>query len=178
MDDLLIFDEHIRAGKIAHVRLHGRLVLRFDQRQKARQRVRLDNGQDVGIQIERGTILRGGDYLRAASGELVYIVAAREPVSIVSSSNPLLLARAAYHLGNRHVNLEVGNNYLRYLRDHVLDHMVESLGFRVMHGNEPFEPEGGAYSHGHGSSDSRGHDPGHDPGSGHSHSHGHGHDRP
>jgi len=165
-----IFETHLRAGKVAPFQVRDRLVLRFEQRQKARQRARLSSGREIGIQLPRGTVLRGGDFLQGPGGEVVRIVAAAEPISIATSSNPLLLAKAAYHLGNRHVSLEVGRGYLHYLRDHVLDHMVESLGLRVTHGNEAFEPEAGAYaghSHGHSSAGGR------SQGSAHSHSHGH-----
>jgi urease accessory protein len=146
---MLTFETHIRADKIAPVNLSGHIELSFEQRQKARQRARLLSGRNVGIVLERGTILRGGDYLKAAGGEIVRVVAADEPVSIARSTDPLLLARAAYHLGNRHVHLEVGQGYLSYLTDHVLDHMIDSLGLPVTHEQRPFEPEGGAYSHRH-----------------------------
>ena len=180
---LEIFETHLRAGKVAPFQVRDRLVLRFEQRQKARQRARLSSGREIGIQLPRGTVLRGGDFLQGPGGEVVRIVAAAEPISIATSSNPLLLAKAAYHLGNRHVSLEVGRGYLHYLRDHVLDHMVESLGLRVTHGNEAFEPEAGAYaahSHSHSAASGAGHGSahshGHDHGRGHSHDHDHEHD--
>ena len=78
--------------------------------------------------------------------------AAAEPVSVVVSADPLLLLRAAYHLGNRHVPLQIGAGWLRYLRDHVLDDLCRGLGLEVEAASLPFEPEAGAYagsSHGH-----------------------------
>lgn len=170
-----IFDQHIRGGKIAPIYVRELLVLSFEQRQKARLRVQLDSGVDVGIQVERGTILRGGDYLKASDGAIARVVAAPEPVSVARCADTLLLAKAAYHLGNRHVQLEVGPGYLRYLVDHVLDHMVESLGLRVMHEQQPFEPEGGAYSHGGGHAAAHSHDYDHDAMHDHGHAHGHEH---
>jgi urease accessory protein len=127
------------------------LVLPFEHRQKARHRARLSTGVEVGIQLARGTVLRGGDRLRACDGTIVEVVAAPERVSTVRSRSLHELARAAYHLGNRHVALEVGDGWIRYLTDHVLDAMVEQLGLPVTHEVEPFEPEAGAYGgHTHG----------------------------
>lgn len=95
--------------------------------------------------LPRGTVLRGGNLLCAENGLVVSVKAADEPVSTVSSTDPQLLSRAAYHLGNRHVAVEVGATWVRYLQDHVLDDMVESLGLKVLHEMQPFEPEAGAY---------------------------------
>jgi urease accessory protein len=122
-----------------------RLVLPFDQRRKARQRARTTAGVEIGIRLSRGTVLRGGDRLRAADGTLVEVVAAHEPVSTVWSRDVRRLAQVAYHLGNRHVALEIGSGWVRYLADHVLDAMVAQLGLAVIHHDEPFEPEAGAY---------------------------------
>lgn len=167
MEALPVFKEYLRAGKIAHLHGMDQLVLRFEQRQKARQRAKLESGLEVGIQLPRGTVLRGGDYLRGENGDIIRVVAAAEFVSIVTSADPQKLARAAYHLGNRHVHLQVGRGELRYLADHVLDHMIVSLGLNLDHDRLPFEPEAGAYSHGH--SHRHGHDHDHDSGHGHSH---------
>jgi urease accessory protein len=154
-DDLLIFTEHLPAQHRGRPRAAPpdgvlELVLPFEQREKARQRARLAVGREIGIQLSRGTVLRGGDRLRAADGTVVEIVAAREPVSTVWSRDLRQLTRVAYHLGNRHVALEVGTGWVRYRTDHVLDAMVTQLGLPVQHDQEPFEPEAGAYgSHAH-----------------------------
>lgn len=124
-----------------------KLVLPFELRQRSRLRVQLDDGEEVGVFLERGTLLRGGDRLLASDGRVVLIEAAPETVSVVSADDPWQLARAAYHLGNRHVAVQVGAGWLRYLHDHVLDDMVRGLGFTVTLAHLPFEPEGGAYSH-------------------------------
>jgi urease accessory protein len=98
-------------------------------------------------QDERGSLLRGGDRLLCSDGRAIAVVAARETVSVVNSPDPWQLARAAYHLGNRHVAVQLGQGWLRYLHDHVLDAMILGLGFSVRVAELSFEPEGGAYSH-------------------------------
>lgn len=125
----------------------AQLVLPFESRQKSRLRARLDSGEEVGLMLERGTLLRGGDCLLADDGRVVSVVAAAEQVSVVTADDPWQLARAAYHLGNRHISVQVGQGWLRYLHDHVLDDMVRGLGFAVTTQILPFEPEAGAYSH-------------------------------
>lgn len=124
--------------------------LPWEKRLKSRLRVMLDNSEEAGIFLERGTVLRGGDILEAPTGERVKVIAAPETLSTVYTAEPLLLARLCYHLGNRHVALEISPGRIRYQHDHVLDDMVEQLGGRVTMEEAPFEPEHGAYSgHGH-----------------------------
>ena len=125
------------------------LTLPWERRGVTRQRVRLDDGREAGIFLDRGEILRGGDRLTSAVGEVVAIVAAPQPVMVVRTSDPLALARAAYHLGNRHVAIEVGEGWLKLERDHVLRDMLDGLGVAVESATLPFEPEAGAYAHGH-----------------------------
>ena len=125
------------------------LTLPFELRQKSRLRARLDNGEEVGLFLPRGAVLRHGDLLRADTGLVVRVEAAIEEVSRATTHDPLLLARAAYHLGNRHVPLQIGAGWVRFQRDHVLDGMLRDLGLRVMEERAPFEPEAGAYSHRH-----------------------------
>jgi urease accessory protein len=136
------------------------LVLPFELRQKSRLRARLSSGTEVGLFLERGIVLRGGDLLVAEDGTLIEVVAAAETVSTVRETDATRIARAAYHLGNRHVPVEIGAGWLRYRHDHVLDAMVRGLGLSVLVEQAPFEPEAGAYAHGHSH--------------GHSHSHSHG----
>jgi urease accessory protein len=132
------------------------LVLPFESRQKSRLLTQLDTGEAIGLILERGTLLRGGDCLLTNDGRVIRVVAAAETVSVVTATDPWQLARAAYHLGNRHIAVQVGNGWLRYLHDHVLDDMVRGLGFAVSTEELPFEPEGGAYSHA-GAGNSHGH---------------------
>ena len=144
---LTIFDEHV-CGPSEQLAA-DQLVLPFERRQVARQRVKLASGREAAVMLPRGTVLRGGDVLRCRSGEAIAIVAAPEELSTVYCADRRRLARIAYHLGNRHVALEVGDGWLRYARDHVLDDMVRHLGCDAVHETAPFEPESGAYSHGH-----------------------------
>lgn len=133
---------------ITHDIIDDTLTLPFDVRQKSRLSARTDGGIDVGLFLPRGLMLRSGMTLTGADGVKIRIKAALEAVSVVRSKDPLLFARACYHLGNRHVSLQILDGELRYLTDHVLDHMLEGLGFDVAHETHPFEPEPGAY-HGH-----------------------------
>jgi urease accessory protein len=168
----VIFDQCLRSFTNGGTPSEDTLVLPFDQRQRARQLAKLDSGAEIGIRLPRGTVLRGGDYLLSQTGELVRVVAAPERVSTAKSFDPVLVSRAAYHLGNRHVHLEVGEGFVRYIEDHVLDDMVQFLGLDVVHELTPFEPEAGAYDEGpvpehtHGGNGHGGHGHG---------GHGHGH---
>lgn len=122
-----------------------KLVLPFQLRNKSRLRTTLDTGEEVGLFLERGSILRGGDLLLAEDGRVVEVVAEPEAVSTVHASEPVALCRASYHLGNRHVALQIGPGWVRYQHDHVLDDMVRGLGLAVTVEQAPFEPEAGAY---------------------------------
>lgn len=125
------------------------VALPFDLRKKSRLRVTLQSGHEASLMLERGSILRGGDCLRAASGEVVQVQAAHEPVMDVTANTPQQLTRAAYHLGNRHVPLQVGDGWLRLEQDHVLKEMLLGLNVSVNELDAPFEPEAGAYGGGH-----------------------------
>lgn len=128
------------------------LTLSFQDRQRSRLRAQLDSGEEVGWMLPRGHVLRDGDCLRAEDGRVIEVRAAPESVSIARTDDPWLLARAAYHLGNRHMPLQIGEGWLRYHHDHVLDHMVAEIGLLVTQEQAAFEPEAGAYSgggHGH-----------------------------
>lgn len=122
-----------------------RLVLPFQLRNKSRLRTALENGEEVGLILERGSILRGGDLLLADDGRVVEVVAEPESVSTVRAPDAVALCRASYHLGNRHVALQIGDGWVRYQHDHVLDEMVRGLGLDVTLERAPFEPEAGAY---------------------------------
>lgn len=126
------------------------LTLPFETRQKSRFRATLDDGREVGVLLPRGTLLQDGDRLATDTGLVVRVTAASEPVSTVHADDPWALARASYHLGNRHVPLQVGRGWLRYRQDHVLDELVLGLGLTVYSETAPFQPEPGAYGHGHG----------------------------
>ncbi len=121
------------------------LELNFEQRSRSRLRATLVDGRDAAIMPERGSQLLPGDILESDCGELIAVVAADETVSEIRSDNAHNLARACYHLGNRHVALQIDAASLRYLHDHVLDDMVKRLGLEVEVKNAPFDPEPGAY---------------------------------
>lgn len=148
------------------------LELPFERRTKSRLRCELDGGVTIGVFLPRGTVLRHGTLLRTTDGLIVAIHAAAEDVSTVSCDDAHLLTRVAYHLGNRHVPLEIGPHFLRYQHDHVLDAMVRGLGAEVRFERAPFEPEAGAYGGGH---RHRHHHHDHDHDHGH-HDHDHHHD--
>jgi urease accessory protein len=124
----------------------ARLVLPFDTRSRSRFRGELETGEPVAVMMPRGQVLRGGDRLLADDGRIVEIVAAVEKVTTARAPDSRLLARAAFHLGNRHVGLQLGEGWLRYSHDHVLDEMVAGLGLQITVEDQPFEPEAGAYA--------------------------------
>ncbi len=121
------------------------LTLDYEHRQRSRLRVRLDDGRVAALMLPRGTMLQHGDCLRGSDGRVVRVQAAPEAVSTVAITDPILLARAAYHLGNRHEPVQLGDGWLRYRRDHVLDAMLHEHGLDPRHEQAPFEPERGAY---------------------------------
>lgn len=125
------------------------LELDFGYRTKSRLRARLQSGEEVGLFLPRGTILRDGQKLRGGDGRIVEVRAAPEALMEVRCADALELARAAYHLGNRHVAVQVGEGWLRLQSDHVLEGMLTGLGAEVSALTAPFEPEAGAYAHGH-----------------------------
>jgi urease accessory protein len=125
--------------------VHASLTLPLACRVKSRLRSILDDGRDVGLFLERGKPLKHGDLLVSTDGLVVEIIAADEVVSTVNCNDHLLLARASYHLGNRHVALQINTGQLRYLHDHVLDEMLIGFGLDVKIEEAPFEPESGAY---------------------------------
>jgi len=128
-----------------NVQADARLELPFELRQKSRLRTHLDSGEDAWLILGRGEILRGGDLLVATDGRVVQVIAQPEQLLHVECDTPFALARAAYHLGNRHVPVEIGEGYLRFAADHVLEQMLIGLGARVTSLEAPFEPEAGAY---------------------------------
>ena len=131
------------------------LTLSFEDRRKSRLRANLDDGREVAVLLPRGTILHEGDQLLdKEEGVLVVVKATAETLSVARAADRQLLARAAYHLGNRHVPVQLGADWLAYEHDHVLDHMVRQLGLTVVIECRSFDPEAGGYGHGHGHGDS------------------------
>jgi urease accessory protein len=128
-----------------NARTQVKLVLPFDLRQRSRLRTKADNGEEVGLFLDRGAQLRDGDKLLAEDGRVVEVVAAPEAVYRITCPDGQI-ARLAYHLGNRHVPVQIGAGWLRIARDHVLKDMLDKLGAEVSDEMAPFQPEGGAYA--------------------------------
>ncbi|MFT3803098.1 MAG: urease accessory protein UreE [Burkholderiaceae bacterium] len=125
------------------------LVLPYGDRCRSRLLTRLADGTEAGLFLPRGVVLRTGTMLVAEDGRLVRIEAAAQPVLEVTSPDPLLLMRAAYHLGNRHTPVQISLRALWIERDPVLADMLRRLGLRVDEIDAAFEPEAGAYGGGH-----------------------------
>jgi urease accessory protein len=144
--------------------------LDWDVRQKSRFDATDSQGRPLGVFLPRGTLLRGGDVLVAEDGSLVRVLAAAQPVLVVRHCSqhgaPSDLARAAYHLGNRHVAVELKPDHLKLEPDHVLAEMLRRMHLIVSEEAAAFEPEGGAYQSGHQSGHDHHHDHGH---AGHAH---------
>ncbi|MGI8504930.1 MAG: urease accessory protein UreE [Hassallia sp.] len=124
------------------------LALTADERTRSRHRFETKDGQVVFLRLPRGTVLHDGDILQdETNSNLVRIAAKPEPVLTALAETPLLLLRAAYHLGNRHVPCEITASYLRFLPDSVLRSMLSQLGLKIKEEVLPFQPETGAYGH-------------------------------
>ena len=173
------------------------IELDWDTRQKSRFDATDSLGRALGIFLARGTVVRGGDVLVVEDGSLVRVVAAPQPVLRITHCSehgtPFDLLRAAYHLGNRHVPIELTPEHLKIEPDHVLADLLRAMHLIVHAETSAFEPEGGAYSaqghahanehkhdhgehgsHDHGQSAKHAHDHDHDHGHGHGHGHGDG----
>ncbi len=149
------------------------IELDWDVRQKSRFDAHDSQGRHLGVFLPRGTVVRGGDVLVAEDGSLIRVLAAPQPVLVITHcqqhGTPFDLTRAAYHLGNRHVPLELQPDHLKIEPDHVLADMLRAMHLIVNEATLPFEPEGGAYGAGHAHGHGHGHDHDHD----HDHSHKH-----
>ncbi len=157
------------------------VALDWDTRQKSRFDAEDSQGRTLGVFLPRGAVVRGGDVLVAEDGSLIRVAATPQPVLVIrpcsEHGSPFDLLRAAYHLGNRHVQLELRPDRLQIEPDHVLADMLRQMHLTVTEELAPFEPEGGAYAagggHAHGQAHADGH--AHDHGQGHGHSHDHDH---
>lgn len=162
MSALLICSKLMPQGRgLARVLIQraSTLTLDWDTRQKSRFDATDSAGRALGVFLPRGAVVRGGDVLVAEDGSLVRVVAAPQDVLRITSctehGSPFDLTRAAYHLGNRHVPIELQPDHLKIEPDHVLADMLRAMHMTVVAVSEPFEPENGAYgehgaaSHGH-----------------------------
>lgn len=155
----------------------SQVELDWDVRQKSRFDATDSQGRTLGVFLPRGTLVRGGDVLVAEDGSMVRVIAAPQPVLVITPcaehGTPFDLVRAAYHLGNRHVQIELQPDHLKIEPDHVLADMLRAMHLTVRDAAVAFEPEGGAYAaSGHGGHGHHGHDHGDDHAHGdHAHSH-------
>jgi urease accessory protein len=161
---MLSVNKHLPAGRglaAALLKRAATVDLDWDVRQKSRFDATDSTGRHLGVFLARGSVLRGGDVLVAEDGSLVRVVAAPQPVLRVTAcpahGGPTDLPRAAYHLGNRHVALEVKADHLQLEPDPVLADMLRSMHLIVNEVHAPFEPEGGAYASGHAHHDAHEH---------------------
>ena len=159
----------------------AQVSLDWDVRQKSRFEATDSLGRRLGVFLPRGTAVRGGDVLVAEDGSLIQVQAAPQPVLVVRAcaahGSPFDLLRAAYHLGNRHVALDLQPDHLKLEPDHVLADMLRQQHLIVSEATAAFEPEGGAYAAGGGHAHAADHDHDHDHGHGHGHGRDHDHDR-
>ncbi len=128
------------------------IELDWDVRQKSRFEATDSSGRSLGVFLPRGTVARGGDVLVAEDGSLVRVIAAPQAVLKITHCSqhgtPYDLIRAAYHLGNRHVPIELKPDHLKIEPDHVLVDMLRAMHLIVHAVEEAFEPENGAYAAG------------------------------
>lgn len=137
-------------NEIEEVKIKLTLSLTAEERRRSRYKFVTPEGLNINLQLPRGTILYNQDLLRSEQdGCLVRIVAQPEPVYVINANTSLELLRAAYHLGNRHVPVEITETDLRLAPDPVLKRLLEQLGLQVEEAYQPFQPEGGAYHHNH-----------------------------
>ena len=158
------------------------IELDWDVRQKSRFDATDSAGRSLAVFLPRGTVVRGGDVLVAEDGSLVRVHAAPQQVLRITHcqthGTPYDLIRAAYHLGNRHVPIELKPDHLQIEPDHVLADMLRAMHLIVHQVEQPFEPENGAYATGGHSHQAKhhGHEHGHEHDHGHDHAHDHDHD--
>ncbi|TNC81274.1 MAG: urease accessory protein UreE [Oleiphilus sp.] len=126
------------------------LVMRYEQRSKGRIKLRSEQGTEVGLFLERGKVLRDGDVLESTEGLFFRVKAREEPLIRGVCDNWELFARCCYHLGNRHVPVQIGHKELWIQADHILSDMLSQLGMDVSTCEASFSPEQGAYAGGHG----------------------------
>lgn len=170
---------HQRLGTVSPVSIDARLTLTHDQREKGRLRAASDAGEEVQVFLERGKALQVGEFLKSDCGKHIQVAGAIEPITEAHCHDWQTFSRACYHLGNRHVKIEVGDRWLRIKPDHVLEAMLIQQGLTVVADNAVFNPESGAYapgtSHGHAHSHSHSPSYNHDAGHFHNHTEGHAH---
>ena len=140
----------VRAGTWRDADPIDRVVLDAGERYRRRIMLTGERGTNFLLDLAEATVLREGDGLVLDDGAIVAVAARTEPLIEIAAENAAALARLAWHLGNRHTEIEIAGDRLRIRRDHVLEEMLLGLGARLTPIDAPFEPERGAYEHRHG----------------------------
>ena len=172
----------IRAGKIL-AQAAGKnacadtVLLDSTERHRRRATMTCVRGLEFLLDLPEAIMLRTGDAIMLDDGRLIEVLGKPEPLAEIRCASPRELANVSWHLGNRHLPVQIFDNRIRIRRDHVIEDMVRGLGAKVALIEAAFDPEGGAYAqpeHGHEHHD---HDHKHDDdcGCGHDHHHGHKH---
>ena len=133
-----------------HQQVTVNLALTAEERTKTRQYIETLEGKTYYLRLPRGIVLKAGDLLTSDAQDIwAKVIAKPEPIITVRANQSLDLLKAAYHLGNRHVRLEITSDYLRFSPDPVLSSMLVNQGLTIQEEIAPFYPEGGAYGHHH-----------------------------
>ena len=164
--------ERLRPDSGLHI--DDQLVLDHLQREKGRFKAYASSGEEVRVFLERGQTLAIGEVLRSECGKHLAVLGAVEEVTTARCEDWGLFSKACYHLGNRHVKMQIGDRWLRITPDHVLEDMLQQLGLSTSREQAVFVPEPGAYLQRGGHHHHHG-DHSHDHGDSHSHSHSHDH---
>lgn len=128
---------------------HDTLTLDYDDRKRGRFKSVTDSGEEIGIFLDRGKVLQQGQALETECGKIIIIISKPEVLTIATCDDWLVFSKCCYHLGNRHVPIQVGDRWLRFKPDHVLEEMVHIHGMATEQEELPFDPESGAYKGGH-----------------------------
>lgn len=128
---------------------HDTLTLDYDDRKRGRFKSVTDAGEEVGVFLDRGKVLQQGQALKTECGKIIVIIAKTEVLTTAKCDDWLVFSKCCYHLGNRHVPIQVGDRWLRFKPDHVLEEMVHIHGMTTEQEELPFDPESGAYKGGH-----------------------------
>ena len=136
---------HRPAGEWPEHETAGALTLNFEERHRRRIQLVTDQGEEVLLDLPKATAMADGDGLRLGDGRWLKIRSAAEPVVEVRHNDAGQLTRLAWHLGNRHLPTEIGQDVLRIRPDHVIESMLEGFGADLLRKDSPFQPEGGAY---------------------------------
>ncbi|MFD6317010.1 urease accessory protein UreE [Methylorubrum thiocyanatum] len=162
----------IRRDRLGSGEIVDRIVLDSNDRHRRRMAMHGVGGTAFLLDLGEATVLDDGDVLVLEDGRLIWVEAAPEALLEIRAPSPLALKRLIWHIGNRHIPAEIGEDAVWIAHDHVLAEMVRGLGGRAESVTRPFRPEGGAYAGGH----AQGHGNGHGHGHGHGHAHHHAHD--